>query len=185
MWLDENAIRTQVCSGRSRMRVVGMSKACAHFANIPVRFSARVSTVWEYIVKAYVEMGTESRSRLPYLRFLGVFGRQVGPEPSDFPTLSCKAAHARHFLQALFRACEGIGRDFDVASLEFRLQVRLLQKLARFYDIICSHGHYLPQALGEEAFVCVKEALKTQNSLGQLYIRRNPALFLFHATLFV
>ena len=111
-----------------------------------------------------------------------VFGRQVSETPSDWPTLSCKAAHARHLLPAIHMACRTIAFDFGVTSTEFKLQRYMLQKLNRFYQIITQHGHYMPTEASAEALQCAEGFLCTQNALGQHFHQRRPPLLLFHVT---
>ena len=131
---------------------------------------------------AYNELGTDHRLRVPYFKFLAVFNKQVGSIPSEWPTLSCKAASSRHCLAALHKACENIAHDYEVTTPEFRLQRYLLRKAVRLYTIMDQHGHHMPRDAGEECFQCVKAFLRTQNALGQHYRNKERPLLFFHAT---
>ena len=50
---------------------------CVHFANILGSFRTRANMVWKYISEAYDELEICHRLRVPYLKFLGAFGRQT------------------------------------------------------------------------------------------------------------
>ena len=60
---------------------------------------------------------------------------------------------------------------------------RLLSKSDGFCGIIRQHWHHMPQDVGAAAFRYMKDALVSQNALGQLYRRRQPPLLLFCVTL--
>lgn len=155
---------------------------CVHFANIPGRFSTRVSTVWSYLYQGYDEQDVEHRLRVPYFKFLGVFGRQTGCSPSDWPTLGCKAAQARHCLTAMTSVCDRIAHDYNVGDVEFRLLRYALHRLVRFYSILHQHGHHMQRAAGEECFQKMKEFLRAQNAFGQHYRNKDQWLERYETT---
>ena len=155
---------------------------CVHFTNIPGSFSTRVSTVWSYVCRAYDELNTDHRLRVPYFKFLGVFNKQTSERPSDWPTLSGKAAHARHCLFALTKACDNIAHDYHVTSKEFKLQRYMLHRATKFYTILNEHGHYMSEEAGQDCFKNVRQFLQAQNALGKHYKERQPQLLLFPVT---
>ena len=153
-----------------------------HFANVPGRFSTRVSTVWARLSTCYDELGVDHRLRIPYFKFLAVFGRQVGSVPSDWPVLSCKAAAARHLLVALARVCAHLAQEFQVDTIEFRLIRLLLDSLVEFYETLTAHGHHMPSVAGEACLRHMRQALQAQNALGQHYRNLDTPVRLFHIT---
>jgi len=124
----------------------------------------RLAHIWGQVTAAYKDLKVDHGERVPDLKFFKIAECGVGRYPSQFPCLTCKAAHCKHLLRALRIVCERT----PCRTLEESLRLKLMCDITRFVDILESNGRYLPREAADDAYCAVASTLCTYVKLSSL-----------------
>ena len=124
----------------------------------------RLAHIWGQVTAAYKDLKVDHGERVPDLKFFKIAECGVGRYPSQFPCLTCKAAHCKHLLRALRIVCERT----PCRTLEESLRLKLMCDITRFVDILESNGRYLPREAADDAYCAVTSTLCTYVKLSSL-----------------
>ena len=148
-----------------------------HDSNLPGPFEARAEHVWNLFHQAQLSCGVPRQSLLAREDWFNTFGRQTGPNPTDFPELSAKAAKMHHAVRPMLLVCQQVQAAQGLDRDEDNHRATALQSLTEFYKVLREAGHTLNDAQLVRAIDAADKFLLHQNALSMIYWRRKRKLF--------
>ena len=147
-----------------------------HDSNLPGNLQQRIEFVWAKVQKAYCTLGVPVASQVPLFKMKGIFVND-GPNPTEFPVLSAKAAQCRRCVPAVRLALEELEEEFDLNGIQHRHRLMVLKCLDEFYEIVVTSGFYLSTNQYERVFTLAATLLLHHCALTNAAISDGRALW--------